>query len=156
MRSFDSTGIAVKEQIEQLDEGEQYYLVETQTPAGYNTISPIAVNLSISDVYTPKPGTTEQTTKPETGIYDWTQNATLAMSADIGVRRTDADNTKDLTHTVTSNSNSELIYYRITNNPGVSLPSTGSPGTNLIYLFGVMLTGLAGAGLVMRRKRKTV
>ena len=42
----------------------------------------------------------------------------------------------------------------ITNTPGVSLPSTGGPGTNLIYLLGIMLTGFAGSGLVMKRRRK--
>ena len=42
----------------------------------------------------------------------------------------------------------------VKNTPGAALPNTGGPGTNLIYLLGVMLTGIAGAGLVMRRKRK--
>ena len=47
-------------------------------------------------------------------------------------------------------------YWKITvhNNPGVSLPNTGGPGTNFIYFPGTILTALAGAGLVMRRKRK--
>ena len=44
--------------------------------------------------------------------------------------------------------------FNVENNPGVSLPSTGGPGTNLIYLLGTILTALAGAGLVMRRRRK--
>lgn len=43
---------------------------------------------------------------------------------------------------------------RVWNNPGVSLPSTGGPGTNLIYLLGILLTGIAGTGLVMRRRRR--
>ena len=38
------------------------------------------------------------------------------------------------------------------NIPGAELPSTGGPGTGLIYLFGIMLIGIAGAGLVMRKK----
>ena len=45
---------------------------------------------------------------------------------------------------------------RVWNNPGVALPSTGGPGTNLIYLLGIMLTSLAGAGFLLgRRKRNT-
>ena len=40
------------------------------------------------------------------------------------------------------------------NTPGVALPNTGGPGTNLIYILGIMLTGLAGAGLVMKRRRR--
>ena len=40
------------------------------------------------------------------------------------------------------------------NNPGVVLTSTGGPGTNLIYLFGFLITGIAGTGLVMRKKQR--
>lgn len=43
---------------------------------------------------------------------------------------------------------------KITNQTGYELPSTGGPGTNLIYLIGIMLTGTAGAGLVMRKRRR--
>ena len=150
-----STGIAMKGQIEQLMEGEQYYLVETQVPAGYNAIPPIPVNLSISDAYIPKQGTTTQTTKPDSGIYDWTQNASLVLNAESGVKRTNADNTADLTHSaVTANSDMETIYYRITNNPGVELPSTGGPGTRLYTILGTIL--IAGAGMLLWRRRRLV
>ena len=150
-----SAGIAVKEQIEQLEEEEQYYLVETQVPAGYIAISPIPVNLSISDVYTPKPGTATQTTKPESGFYDWTQNASLILSTESGVKRTNASNTTDLTHIgVTANSDTEIIYYRITNNPGVELPSTGGPGTQLFTILGSIL--ILGAGVLLWRRRRLI
>ena len=78
------------------------------------------------------------------------------MSDEIGVKRTDANNTEDLTHSGSAfaNSDNEIIYYRITNNPGVALPNTGGPGTTALYFFGIMLTGLAAAGLVMSRRRK--
>ena len=48
-----------------------------------------------------------------------------------------------------------VITYTVSvrNVAGVMLPSTGGPGTKLIYLLGIMLIGIAGAGLVMRRKR---
>ena len=36
------------------------------------------------------------------------------------------------------------------------LLSTGGLGTSLFYLLGVMLMGIAGAGLVMKRNRRTV
>ena len=150
-----STGIAVKEQIEQLEEGEQYYLVETEVPAGYIVISPIPVNLSISDIYTPKPGTTTQTTKPDSGIYDWTQNALLVLNAESGVKLTNADNTVDLTHSgITANSNTETIYYRITNNPGAKLPSTGGPGTRFFTISGTLL--ILGAGVLLWRRRRLI
>ena len=147
-----ATGFAVKDQIGRLEDGEQYYLVETQAPAGYNAIPPIPVDLSISEVFTPKPGTATQTMKPETGIYDWVQNASLILSAESGVKRTNADNTQDLTNSGTANSNSEIVYYRITNNPGVELPSSGGPGTTWIYLLGMILFIGCGTLLIARRR----
>ena len=43
---------------------------------------------------------------------------------------------------------------RVWNNPGVELPSTGGLGTTQIYLLGIMLTGIASIGLVMRKRRR--
>ncbi|MBQ9065601.1 MAG: LPXTG cell wall anchor domain-containing protein [Blautia sp.] len=43
---------------------------------------------------------------------------------------------------------------KVGNEPGAALPNTGGPGTSLIYLLGTMLTGIAGAGTVMKRRRK--
>ena len=37
---------------------------------------------------------------------------------------------------------------------GYELPECGGSGTNLIYLLGIMLTGLAGAGLMMQKRKK--
>ena len=42
----------------------------------------------------------------------------------------------------------------VENTPGAALPSTGGPGTNMIYFLGIVLTGLAGGGLLMKRRRK--
>jgi LPXTG-motif cell wall-anchored protein len=56
---------------------------------------------------------------------------------------------------VDENNNSVYII-TVENTPGASLPNAGGPGTNLIYLFGIMLTGLAGTGLVMKRRRRNV
>ena len=41
----------------------------------------------------------------------------------------------------------------VTNQKGAALPSTGGPGTNMLYLLGITLIGLAGAGFVMKRIR---
>ena len=43
---------------------------------------------------------------------------------------------------------------KVQNSAGAVLPSTGGSGTSRIYLLGLILTGLAGAGLVMRKSRK--
>lgn len=39
------------------------------------------------------------------------------------------------------------------NTAGASLPSTGGPGTSVIWLSGLVLAGLAGAGLLLERRR---
>ena len=49
---------------------------------------------------------------------------------------------------------SVVFIIKIQNSAGVELPSTGGPGTSLIHLLGIMLTGLAGTRLVMRKRRK--
>ena len=46
------------------------------------------------------------------------------------------------------------LTFEIPNPPGAALPNTGGPGTNKIYLLGIMLSGIAGAGLVMRKRRR--
>ena len=52
--------------------------------------------------------------------------------------------------------NSGTLTFTVGNTPGVALPSTGGPGTNLYYLFGIMLTAFAGAGLVLRKRRRVL
>ena len=42
----------------------------------------------------------------------------------------------------------------VENEPGAALPATGGPGTSPLYILGIMLTGFAGAGLVMRKRRR--
>ena len=44
--------------------------------------------------------------------------------------------------------------FTVENTPGASLPSTGGPGTNLLYLFGSMLVMLAGAGFVLQSRKR--
>ena len=48
----------------------------------------------------------------------------------------------------------EVYQLTVTNEEGVALPSTGGPGTNLIYILGFTLTGLAGTSLVIWKKQK--
>ena len=48
------------------------------------------------------------------------------------------------------------IAFKVENTPGAALPNTGGPGTTLIYLLGIMCTGIAGVGLAMKRRRKKV
>lgn len=116
-----------------------YYLEETKAPDGYIiSESPMTIHLTLKDKYTdykdPYPEITDISNTP----YNWTQTVQkLAYTAA-------KDGTGD----------SEKFVVEVLNNPGVELPSTGGPGTNMIYIFGLLLTGLAGAGLMMKRRKK--
>ena len=61
--------------------------------------------------------------------------------------------TGDPEHSAGSVSANETNGYIITirNVTGYELPSTGGPGTTLIHLLGLLLTGLAGIGLLLKR-----
>ena len=51
-------------------------------------------------------------------------------------------------------SNTANTEYTIQNEPGAVLPATGGPGTDMIYFLGIILTSLAGAGFMMRKRCK--
>ena len=118
-----------------------YYLVETEAPAGYNMLTePIVMHLYLDDAYTHymTPHGSIAREQIADDPYNWTQtiNRFVYDSSKEGV----VDASK--------------ITIEVLNNPGITLPNTGGPGTNLIYIFGIMLTGLAGVGLVMKRRRR--
>ena len=121
-----------------------YELVEISAPAGYL----ITGNHNYFKV---------------AGIRDASQTTRVRYTG-IAIRLTDADG-KDLVEddgttpklvnqnaTVTGSS----MEITLSNESGAALPNTGGPGTTIFYLIGLMLFSLAGAGLVMRRKRKAV
>ena len=47
------------------------------------------------------------------------------------------------------------IEITVRNTPGAALPSTGGPGTGMLYLLGMLLAGIAGSGLILRKHRRT-
>ena len=110
-----------------------YYKITEQTPPpGY--VLPIDATFYVEVTETDIKLLTKGTGKPST--WDKTQTSG-------GVVKTFTMKTE--------NANAQAT---VENTPGTALPSTGGPGTTAIYLLGIMLAGLAGAGLVMRRKRK--
>ncbi|MBR3170535.1 MAG: hypothetical protein IKF22_04670 [Lachnospiraceae bacterium] len=116
-----------------------YYLEETKAPAGYIICeSPMTIRLTLKDEYRdykdPNPIITDISNTP----YNWTQTVQKLAYA----------NSKDGT------GDSEKFIVEVLNNPGVTLPATGGPGTTFIYILGTMLTGLAGTILALRRKRR--
>lgn len=144
-------------------EGATYYLVETKAPSGYITLpSPIEVTLSFYDLYTPKPGSVPQQTQPATGLYDWDQEAVLTLAGGSNVRLNDElglpipEGSYLINYYTNPNAYTDLIHYSIANNPGIELPATGGPGTTALYLSGLMLTFIAGAGLMIRKRRREI
>ena len=91
----------------------------------------------LNDVYTDYKSPFGTITTISNTPYNWTQTVNRLVYSDS------KDGTGDV----------DKFIVEVLNNPGVELPSTGGPGTNLIYLLGLMLTGLAGAGLSMKRRR---
>ena len=46
------------------------------------------------------------------------------------------------------------ITFKVENEPGAALPNTGGPGTNMLYLLGITLISLVGAGYVLKSRSK--
>ena len=106
-----------------LDDGD-YQLIESTTPAGYNTITPIEFTISAEhDVTSDAPTLTKLSCKVTGG------EANFTVDKDAGSLTTDVVNKK-----------------------GSTLPSTGGRGTTMIYIIGAALVVTAGVVLVMRKK----
>ena len=71
---------------------------------------------------------------------------------DKGYRETPRTEILEETNDITY-SKSEKTF-TVGNTPGVALPSTGGPGTNLLYLLGSMLIMLASAVLIVQGRKK--
>ena len=106
-----------------LDDGD-YKLIESTTPAGYNTITPIEFTISAehdADSSDPK-------------LISLSGNATTGEA------------------TFTADKDAGSLTSDIVNKKGSTLPSTGGRGTTMIYIIGAALVITAGVVLVMRKK----
>ncbi len=130
-----------KASFEGLSPGE-YKIVETVTPPGY--VKPVMNDIFIKVVYDDTTGMPVITRYKEAYTGDDSNSRTEVEERDnlLGVTFSQVANAED----------SAVIT--VGNTPGVALPNTGGPGTNLIYLLGFMFTGLAGVGLILRKRRK--
>lgn len=108
-----------------LDDGE-YKLIESTTPAGYNTITPIEFTISAEhDTTADEPTLTSLSGNATTG------EATFTAEKDAGSLTTDVVNKK-----------------------GSILPSTGGMGTTILYVAGAAIVVAAGIGLAIRRNKR--
>lgn len=106
-----------------LDDGD-YKLIESTTPAGYNTIDPIEFTISAEhEAASDEPKLISLSGKATSG------EATFTPDKAAGSLTTDIENKK-----------------------GSILPSTGGRGTTMIYIIGAALVITAGVVLVMRKK----
>ncbi len=141
--------------LEQLKENEKYYLVETQSPEGYRPLaSPVEVRLIITDTYSTIYEEDENDSCTDISAEDlsnWTQTARIIVEGAL-IRRYDASGNNITGAGVNADTASDITYYRIANNPGVELPATGGPGTDIFLILGTIFTLAAGA-LLLRRAR---
>ena len=107
-----------------VDDGD-YMLVETVTPAGYNTIDPIFFTITAEhDNVSADPHLTELTGGVFTPVLDENDNLTGVLKAEIE------------------------------NLPGAVLPETGGAGTTIFYIIGGLLVA-AAVVLLVTKKRMT-
>ena len=106
-----------------LDDGD-YQLIESTTPAGYNTIAPIKFTISAEHSATAdEPSLTTLSGDKITGEVTFTPDkAAGSLTTDV------------------------------VNQKGSTLPSTGGRGTTMIYIIGAAMVVTAGVVLVMRKK----
>jgi len=113
-----------------LDDGD-YKLVESTTPAGYNTMEDKYFTITAEhDILSSDPSLTE-----------------LKVTGDLDSTITDK--------TATADKEAGTISADIENKPGSTLPSTGGMGTTLLYVAGGILVACAAAYVVMSRKHST-
>lgn len=117
MTTFEWTG---------LDDG-KYKLVETKTPAGYNTIDPIEFEITATHEDGDAPKLTELNGK----VIDSTNNSTMSF---------------------TTSSEDGSLSLDVVNNKGAELPSTGGMGTTIFYVLGsILVLGTAIVFVVKKR-----
>jgi len=122
-----------------------YEIKETQMPAGFVMTGDETVYIKIDNYIASYLAVPSEENTP---ITDWaviTETSTddVIQIITSGAADDPATSEDEMVNTALS----------IGNTPGKELPSTGGAGTGLIYLLGVMLIGVAGAGMVVRRKR---
>ena len=131
--------------------------METKAPDGYNCLPgyfKASVDLKNLFTKTLTPAQTSETKWNPWELSDWVQSSKLIVSGSdetmqpyvkYGIEGEGTGYNYD--------SSSTPVTYRIRNDSGARLPSTGGSGTKRIYLLGIMLIVLAGVGLVMRKRR---
>lgn len=106
-----------------LDDGD-YKLIESTTPAGYNTITPIEFTISADHAVT----------NDDPTLISLSGNVTTGEA------------------TFTANATDGSLTTDIVNKKGSTLPSTGGIGTTIFYVAGCAMVVLAGVMITARKK----
>ena len=108
-----------------LDDG-KYKLIESTTPAGYNTITPIEFTISA----------THNETSDDPQLLTLSGNKTAGEA------------------TFTADKGAGSLTTNVVNKPGSILPETGGMGTTLLYVLGGVLVALAAAYVIYTKKHE--
>ena len=123
-----------------IDDG-TYKLVESTTPAGYNTIDPITLTVTATHAASTDADATHGYKVTELSAGN--TNFSAAAGGTVTFHRKKADD-KTLT--------TGEIYSEIVNQSGATLPTTGGIGTTIFYVTGAVLA--LGAGILLITKRR--
>ena len=121
----------------------EYKIVETLTPTGY--VKPESNDIYIKVTY-------DETTE----LHTITRYKEAYTGDDSAERTVVSEGENLLSVTFEQATDTSLATITVGNTPGAALPNTGGPGTNLIYLLGLLLTSFAGTGILMKRRRRNV
>ena len=140
-----------------IDANYEYYLVETKTPDGYCSLPGyFNVTVDLKNLYTKTldPAQISETKWNPWELSNWKQSSKLIVNGSDGAMQ------PYVKYGIEGNGNgynydssSTTVTYRIRNDAGARLPSTGGPGTSLFYLLGITLFGFAGAEFVLKRRQ---
>ena len=124
-----------------------YTLKETVTPAGFNTLNPITIEIKFEGPKNDK-GEVEVTTGQEkcTWTMKWTQDGvTKEYSSKVGAVKEDGTSVDGIFE-------SGVFAQNVINQSGSLLPSTGGIGTTIFYVVGGIL--VIGAGILLVAKKR--
>ena len=128
-----TAGTATSFGFDRVDDGE-YLLVETTTPAGYNSVKPMQFKVEATHVAEADNPTLTSVTGTDSRPSGSTTLAPITLSA------------------LTVEGKLSGVTTNVNNESGTVLPSTGGIGTTIFYVIGALLILGAGVVLVTRRR----
>ena len=128
-----TAGTATSFGFDRVDDGE-YLLVETTTPAGYNSVKPMQFKVEATHVAEADNPTLTSVTGTDSRPSGSTTLAPITLSA------------------LTVEGKLSGVTTNVNNESGTVLPSTGGIGTTIFYVIGAILVLGAGIVLVTRRR----